>query len=290
MRHHGPVTVPPGWMPVRAVSADGVSLAGIGCPEPTGGRPGAPVFVLAHGFTNDTSSPSTRRVLLAFARHGAVLALDFRGHGRSGGRTSVGRDETMDLDAAIRLARARHDRRPVVLVGFSMGGAVALRQAAIGADRPDAVVAVSAPSRWYIRHTGPMRRVHWLLEHPIGPLVGRTLGIRLGAPWSQVPPTPLELISRIAPIPVLLVHGTADRYFGVDQARALRRASGGAAALWIEPGMGHAESGTSADLVGRIAAWAGSAVGAGSMSDRGDAVRSRDEGGDRAAGETEGMR
>lgn len=243
------------------MAADGVLLAGIRCPGPAAGGPGAPAFVIAHGFTNDTSSPSTRRVVLAFARHGPVLALDFRGHGRSGGRTSVGRDETLDLDAAIRLARSSGAAAsPVVLVGFSMGGAVALRQAAIGGDPPDAVVAVSAPSRWYIRHTGPMRRVHWLLEHPAGPLVARALGIRLGTPWPQVPPTPLELIGRIAPIPLLLVHGAADRYFGVDQARALHRAAQGAGALWIEPGMGHGESGTSPDLVDRIAAWAQAAT------------------------------
>jgi alpha-beta hydrolase superfamily lysophospholipase len=199
MRDHGPVTMPPGCVPVRAVATDGVRLAGIGCPAPAAGGPGAPVFVIAHGFTNDTSSPSTRRVILSFARHGAVVALDFRGHGRSGGRTSVGRVETPDLDASLRRARSSGGAAsPVVLVGFSMGGAVALRQAAIGLDPPDAVVAVSAPSRWYIRHTGPMRRVHWLLEHPAGPLVGRALGIRLGARWPQVPPTPLELIGRIA--------------------------------------------------------------------------------------------
>ena len=256
---------PPSWTPVRAVTADGVRLAGVRCTTPAvQGSDGdaaarAPAFVIAHGFTHDTSAPASRRVIAAFARHGPVVALDFRGHGRSAGRTSVGRDETLDLDAAVQLARPL-TAGPVVMVGFSMGGAVALRHAAIGDDPPDAVVAVSAPSRWYLRHTGPMRRVHWLLEHPVGPLVGRALGVRLGSPWPLVPPTPLELVDRIPPRPLLLVQGDADPYFGPDQAIALHRASGGAGPLWIERGMGHAEAATSAELIGRIAEWARTAA------------------------------
>ena len=35
----------------------------------------------------------------------------------------------------------------------------------------------------------------------------------------------------------------------------LRRASGGAAELWIEQDMGHGETGTSAALIHRIALW-----------------------------------
>src|SRR5699024_5018563 len=122
---------------------------------PTDARPPrtpGPAFVIGHGFTHDTAAPATRRVIAGFGRYGPVVALDFRGHGRSAGRSSVGRDETLDLDAAVRLARPL-TTGPVAVVGFSMGGAVALRQAAIGADPPDAVVAVSAPSRWYLRRT-----------------------------------------------------------------------------------------------------------------------------------------
>ncbi len=247
--------MPPGWTPVRTVAADGVRLAGVRCPGA-----GAGAFVVAHGFTHDTSAPAARRVIAGLARHGTVVALDFRGHGRSGGRTSVGRDETLDLDAAVRLARGSSPR-PVTVVGFSMGAAVALRHAAIGDEPGDAVASVSAPSRWYIRHTAPMRRVHWLLEHPAGPLVGRALGVRLGRPWPTVPQTPLELMAAIPPRPLLLVHGDADRYFGPDEAIALHRAAGGAGSLWIEPGMGHAETATSPSLIERIATWARAATG-----------------------------
>ena len=151
---------------VTTVTADGVVLGGVHLPAATAARssetipearnasPGALAFVVAHGFTNDTASPTTRRMITRLARFGAVVSFDFRGHGRSGGATTVGRDETADLDAAVLFARGLGYRH-VVVVGFSMGGAVAIRQAAIGPHRPDALVSVSAPSRWYIRHTVP---------------------------------------------------------------------------------------------------------------------------------------
>lgn len=233
----------------RCTADDGVLLAGAHRP----GRQGGPAWVVAHGFTHGVDKPATRRVMAGFATHGGVVAVDFRGHGRSAGRSSVGRDETLDLDAAVRWARSA-GYSPIAAVGFSMGGAVALRHAAMGTDRPDAVIAVSAPSRWYIRETAPMRRLHWLLESPAGPGVGRLLGIRLGEPWDLLPQSPVEAMADIA-APTLLVHGTHDIYFGSAHAVTLQRASRGTAELWIEPGMGHGETATSPSLVGRIAAW-----------------------------------
>ncbi len=48
-----------------------------------------------------------------------------------------------------------------------MGGSVALRHAALRGG-VDAVVSVSALSRWFVRDTVPMRRVHWLCETALG--------------------------------------------------------------------------------------------------------------------------
>lgn len=234
----------------RCRTVDGVDLAGIHLP----GQQGDPAFVVAHGFTHGLHKPATRAVLAAFARHGTVTAVDFRGHGRSGGRSSVGRDETRDLDAVVRWTRER-GYGPVTVVGFSMGAAVALRHAALGSARGDAVVAVSSPSRWYIRESVPMRRVQWLLENPVGPLVGRGLGVRLGDPWYDLPASPVEAIGSI-PGPVLLIAGTADGYFHPGHGIALQRASQDAE-LWIEPGMAHGETATTSGLVDRIAAWSG---------------------------------
>ncbi|WP_111766781.1 alpha/beta hydrolase [Nakamurella deserti] len=243
---------------LTARTADGVTLRGL---HLSGGAdtPTDHAVVVAHGMTNATARVSTRAVLARFANRTAVVALDFRGHGRSDGRSSVGRDEILDVDAAIGAARGLGYTR-VTLVGFSLGAAVALRHAGRTRTDPalteaaDAVVAVSPPARWFLRESRSMLRVQWLLEHPVGPFLGPRLGIRLGRPWSTVPSTPLDEVSRIAPTPLLFVHGTADHYFGPEQSVRLHRAAPGAE-LWLVDGMGHAESGIAATTVDRILDW-----------------------------------
>lgn len=243
---------------VHTHTSDGVALSGVHLPSAVGAPETA--FVVAHGMTNATGRAATRAVLDRLARHGTVIAFDFRGHGRSGGRSTVGRDEVHDVDAAIAFARDQGHQR-VALVGFSMGAAVALRQAgSLGIDpalehRADVVVAVSPPARWFLRESRSMLRVQWLLEHPVGPFLGPRLGIRLGAPWATVPTTPLEVVRRISPTPLLLIHGTADHYFGPSQSVQLHRAAPGSE-LWLIDGMGHAESGVSGDTLDRLAGWA----------------------------------
>ncbi|WP_073479513.1 alpha/beta hydrolase [Streptoalloteichus hindustanus] len=212
--------------------------------------------VVGHGFTNNVSRPAVRRVLHRLARGRTVVALDFRGHGRSGGRSTVGVDEVLDLAAGVDLARRLgHDR--VATLGFSMGASVALRHAALAppAERPGAVVAVSGPARWFERETPPMRRLHWLVEEPAGRVLARALGVRLGAAWRDVPPSPVELARHVPPTPLLLVHGDRDHYFPVAHGRSLQLAAGGDTELWLERGMRHAESAATPDLVDRMGAW-----------------------------------
>jgi fermentation-respiration switch protein FrsA (DUF1100 family) len=255
----------PGSRPVTVRTDDGVDLAGVvvpaDLPRPlhAGARP--LTFVVAHGFTNSVARGPFTRLVGWLRRFGDVRALDFRGHGRSGGRSAVGGDpELTDVDAAVRAARDDAGAA-VVTLGLSMGGGAVLRQAALGRHRPDAVVSVSAVSRWYIRDTAPMRRVHWLLETTAGRAVAsRMVGLRLDEPWLTPPAAPLQVVSRIAPTPLLLVHGDRDEYFPVEHFRTLVQAAGPAATAWVVPGFGHAESGATAPLVERIGRWASATI------------------------------
>ncbi|MFI8854027.1 alpha/beta fold hydrolase [Streptomyces sp. 891-h] len=268
------------------------------------GDPG--VIVVAHGFTGSLDRPALRRAATAFTRYAAVVTFSFRGHGRSGGRSTVGDREVLDLAAAVAWARTFGHRR-VATVGFSMGGSVVLRHGALhraepGAERgtghsaghpastsdpvmhrgrtvartparggareggdarsdayADAVVAVSAPARWYYRGTAPMRRLHWAIQHPLGRLVSR-YGLRTRVhhrDWDPVPLSPVAAAPLIAPVPLLVVHGDQDPYFPVDHPLALAEAADPEASeLWLLPGFGHAENSADAELLDRIGDWA----------------------------------
>lgn len=213
-------------------------------------------FVVAHGFTGSWRTPAIGAVADRLARRGGVLAVDFRGHGGSSGRTTVGGDEVLDLDAAVRWARLLGYRR-VATVGFSMGASVVVRHAAL-LGGVDAAVSVSGPGWWFYRGTRMMRIVHWLIERRLGRAAARFgMGTRIDPRgWATIPDSPTELAGRVAPVPLLVVHGDADPYFPVDHARALYEAARDPRELWIEPGFGHAEVRITPALVDRIAAWA----------------------------------
>ncbi len=216
------------------------------------------VAVVAHGFGGGLRRPALQAVVAGLGHRVGVLAVEMRGHGRSGGRSTLGDLEVLDVDAAVAAARDLGYRR-VVTVGFSMGGAAVLRHAGLDHPHPpDAVVAVSTASRWFQRDTAPMRRLHWLVERRAGRAVARVWpGVRVsGAGWQVVPSAPVEVIGAITPVPLLIVHGDRDSYFGVGHARALRAAAGEPAELWVEAGLGHAEVAMTPELIDRIARWA----------------------------------
>jgi fermentation-respiration switch protein FrsA (DUF1100 family) len=211
--------------------------------------------VVAHGFTGSWRRPALRQVAALLSAQAGVISFDFRGHGRSGGASTVGDVEVLDVEAAAGWARELGYAR-VCTLGFSMGASVVVRHAALYGGLA-AVVAVSGPSRWYYRGTVPMRRVHWVIERPLGRIVSRVaLRTRISPHgWTDVPEPPHAVAARIAPTPLLIVHGDADHYFPVEHAEKLFAAAAEPKELWIEPGFGHAENAASAELLQRIGTW-----------------------------------
>jgi acylglycerol lipase len=117
--------------------------------EPEQLTPGAPVALIHHGAAYHGGAYV--RLARSLAGVGiASLALDVRGHGRSEGqRGNLERSSTVlrDLTIATGIWRERHPDRRLVLIGESMGGLVALLQAARARRTParvDALV-LSAP-------------------------------------------------------------------------------------------------------------------------------------------------
>lgn len=233
------------------VTEDGVAIDSIHLP-----RDGELAIVLAHGFTLSWQHGAVWKAATRMNRAAGVITFDFRGHGRSGGLSTLGDREIRDLDVAVAYARELGYTR-VGLVGFSMGASVVVRYAGL-IGGVDAAVSVSGPGHWYFRGTLPMRRLHWAVERRAGRLVTRAwLNTRVSPHgWNPVPVPPYQAAPKIAPIPFLVVHGDKDVYFPVDHAHELYEAANEPKDLWIVPGFGHAESGANGGpLLDRIAGW-----------------------------------
>lgn len=241
------------------VTQDGVPIEAVHLPGPKGSGAGLGI-VMAHGFTLSWQKPMVWKIARRLSAAAGVVTFDFRGHGRSGGLSTLGDKEIYDLDVAVRYARQLGYER-IATVGFSMGGSVVLRQAGL-LGGVDAVVSVSSPGHWYFRGTEAMRRVHFAAERRLGRLFTRHfLGTRIASGgWNPLPIPPAEAANAISPVPVLIVHGDADHYFPPDHARELYDGAREPKELWMLPGFEHAERATDDALADRIVAWIADAV------------------------------
>lgn len=180
----------------RQFQGDGVVLAGWHCGA-DGERQGSLVYL--HGVADNRGS--SRGVVERFTRRGFdVVAYDSRGHGASGGKVcTYGFLEKKDLQAVI----GTLGPGPVILVGTSLGAAVALQAAAIE-PRITAVVAAEVFSDL---RTIATERAPVLLP---GFMIARAFRLaekRGGFVVDAVNPVDAAKTLRI---PVLLIHGEAD--------------------------------------------------------------------------------
>jgi pimeloyl-ACP methyl ester carboxylesterase len=180
----------------------------------------------------------------------SVITFDLRGHGQSAGECSGGESELHDVHAVVRWARARGFPR-VVTVGGSLGGIAVIREAASFHD-PDAVVAISTPALWGVSDSKAVRRMMWVFTSRSGrALARRLMGTRIHMDWGD-PEPPAEMIGRIAPTPVLIVHGRDDHFFPPADAELLYNRAGQPKQLLLMEPFGHAEDGFTPAFADRI--------------------------------------
>lgn len=244
---------------------DGVELHASYLPGPAGDGDG-PAILLVHGFGGHRRKPAYAFLAEELSTVASVLTVDVRGHGRSGGESTLGLAETLDVAAGAAWLR-RHGHRWVGVVGVSMGATAALRAAGTApAGAYDAVCTISAVSRWGLRDTPAMQHLSKAVgvaayRHAYRALLGVRIAVRAwpdgsaASDTSAWPVQPVEAVAGISPTPLLLIHGLDDHYFGPEQALALHDAAADPATLWLEPeGFGHAEDGFSPGFAARLAA------------------------------------
>jgi uncharacterized protein len=236
----------------RLRTADGVTLRGSYLAAPDLAASDVAVL-LAHGFMANRHKPSYARLAEGIARRLPVLSLDMRGHGASGGRSTLGDREAMDVEAGAAWLRGVGHQR-VVAIGASMGATSVLHAASRGLPLTG-VVTISAPALFRMPpHGRSLAQLHEVWHSPWKRRVLRAgFGVALDGPeaWSY-PPHPEEMVRSIE-APLLFVHGDDDTYFPSDDADLLSRGAKAAAVVWHEPtGFGHAEDGLTPAFVARL--------------------------------------
>jgi putative redox protein len=225
----------------ESFTSDGLRLASHYARPPGFAR--VPGLVLCHGFPQGPrggqSAASTYPELaerLARETGWAVLTFNFRGTGMSEGDFSL--DGWMDdMRAAVDLLSERDDVGGVWLAGSSAGGSLAICMAAED-ERVRGVATLAAPATFSDWAANPNR----LLEY------ARDIGIirrhdfppdpsAWGRRFSDL--SPLAGAAKLAPRPLLLIHGDHDEVVPLSDARALYEAAFETCDLRVVAGAGH---------------------------------------------------
>lgn len=223
---------------------------------PQNGPAKKPAFLLLHGFPGAQKNADIAWVL---ARRGYVcLAPHYRGSWGSHGRYSFA-GVIDDTRAALRALRRDPgvDQRRIGIMGLSMGGWAAINVAAL--DRGVAAVCAMAPMagdrQW--RDARSRDKVYGLAS---------VLEYRSKAAlWKEFKDVvlgrdPVRVIDRIAPRPLLLVHGSQDELLSCALSRALFTRARAPKRLVVIEGADHGFTEHRPRLCALIARWASRAL------------------------------
>ena len=227
--------------PIRLKSG-GLTLAGE-VYFPRGGKP-CPALCICHGIPNVAYNPADRGYATLAGRFCAAgfvtLLFNFRGAGKSEGNLDL-LGWTEDLTAALDFLHCldRVDRPRLGLLGFSGGAAVGVYVAAHDA-RVSLLAACACPADFSFAEDGTSLAARIQRFRDIGAIRDRDFPPSIEE-WRRGFETvlPIRWIDKIAPRPLLLVHGGADETVPVRQAHELYHKAGEPKTLAIIPGAGH---------------------------------------------------
>ncbi len=203
----------------RIASADGVSIA-----YTLWRRPARELVVLAPGFWRVRLSRENLFLANHFLRRGYdVVALDFRGHGDSGGGYAFGASEHRDFHAVLEeLVGPGRMYESFVVLGLSLGGSIAAQALALRPDLPCRGLAMISspadlkslrPKPW---KAGAIRQVRLRHAMRVPRLAGRKLASRK--------PRTTDAVASLT-IPKLIVTSEGDWLVDPSHGRALAEAA-----------------------------------------------------------------
>lgn len=225
---HRVVTAPPPTCQDVTLAGEGVNLKGWRC-RASAARRGMLVYL--HGIADNRTSAAG--VIDRFGGRGFdVVAYDSRAHGESDGDVcTYGFFEKRDLHRVLDTVGPG----PIVLVGTSLGAAVALQEAA----EDTRVTAVVAAETYSDLRTVATERAPFFFTSGV---IGRAFQLAEERGRFQVDAvSPVVAAARIK-IPVLLLHGADDTATPPAHSERVLAALRGPKRLILVPGAGHNES------------------------------------------------
>jgi pimeloyl-ACP methyl ester carboxylesterase len=227
-------------------AGDGVTLRGWRCGARATSRA---TIVYLHGVGDNRGSGAG--VIERYTARGfQVIAYDSRAHGQSGGGAcTYGFFEKRDLQKVL----DANSKGPVVLIGTSLGAAVALQAAA----EDPRIAAVIAAETFEDLRTVATERAPFIFTRGA---IGRAFQLaEQQGNFSVDDVSPLAAARRIT-APVLLIPGDADRKTRPAHSQRVFDALAGRKRLLLVPGAGHSESLSSAAVWTEIDRWIDSAL------------------------------
>ncbi|NQT07121.1 MAG: alpha/beta fold hydrolase [Candidatus Omnitrophica bacterium] len=133
-----------------------------------------------------------------------IITMDFRGHGKSSGLYTFTSREHLDLEAVVTYARKSY--KDIGLMGFSLGAAIAINEAA-SKRSVGKLMAVSSPTEFKKIENRFLDKA--VLKATVKKFEWNMANVKLGNILIEKP-KPIDLVGRISPVPVLFVHGDRD--------------------------------------------------------------------------------
>ena len=196
------------------------------------------VIVLSHGYGDNQAQ------MLPYAEflHGAgysVFAYDMRNRGGSGGEAvTLGALESLDLVSAVDYLTTRGDvdGGRIGALGLSLGGSTTLLAAADD-RRIKAIVDDSGFSDAPAVIESSFEHFIGLPAFPFAPITTAIAGWRIGIDVKRI--RPVDVVARIAPRPLLIVHCMGDRVVLPVNSERNFKAAGEPKTIWRIPTGGH---------------------------------------------------